>query len=748
MSGPRTARPGGALRTLLVDNHDSFTYNLFHYLAEVSGREPEVVENDDPRWHPGRLAGFDAVVISPGPGTPDRAADLGISRPILEGAELPTLGVCLGHQGIAAVHGGRVGRAPEPYHGRVSPVLHAGTGLFAGLPSPLPVVRYHSLVVLELPPELEATARTPDGIVMGLRHRTLPLWGVQFHPESVGGADGHHLLANFLRLAEHHHRTRPRPARRPSPAPRPPRSAAPPPPPRRRLRVLTRPVPVRWETEDAYARLFGTADHAYWLDTSTGDTRTGGFSFLGDARGPLGRTVAADLWSDTVTVRSAGTCEVVTGPFLDWLDQDLRRLHTEVPKLPCDFALGWVGYLGYELKAECGGSRAHRSPDPDAAMLFSDRGLVVDHAAGTGHLLALTEDGDERAARKWLASAAAELAALPRTAAPAAGTRPAARTPRARHGHGAYRDLVARCQELIAAGESYETCLTNMLEAHTDLDVWESYRTLRRSCPAPFGALLRLGTMSVLSTSPERFLRLDPDGRAESRPIKGTRPRGRTPREDRALVRELAASEKDRAENLMIVDLVRHDLGRCAEVGSVTADDVLRVETFARAHQMVSTVRAVLRAGSSGVDCVRAAFPPGSMTGAPKRRTMAILDGLEEGPRGVYSGALGYFSLSGAVDLSVVIRTAVVTPGLVRYGVGGAVTALSDPEEEFRETVVKAVPFGYLVGAELPGKIWGEESGPGEEAALSPCTSADRSSRQPSADRVMLPSSTTRATSS
>lgn len=191
------------MRTLLVDNHDSFTVNLFHQLAEVNGREPDVVRNDDPRWRPSWLDGFDNVVLSPGPGTPHRAADVGICADLARTAARPVLGVCLGHQTIAAVHGARVGHAPEPCHGRCSPVEHDGTGLFAGLPAPLDVVRYHSLAVTALPASLAATAWTPDGVLMALAHRTLPLWGVQFHPESVGAAHGSGLLRNFRALTEH-----------------------------------------------------------------------------------------------------------------------------------------------------------------------------------------------------------------------------------------------------------------------------------------------------------------------------------------------------------------------------------------------------------------------------------------------------------------------------------------------------------------------------------------------------------------
>ncbi|MET9885329.1 aminodeoxychorismate synthase component I [Streptomyces sp. NPDC006430] len=703
------------MRTLLVDNYDSFTYNLFHYLAEVNGREPEVVRNDDPRWKIAQLDAFDNVVVSPGPGTPRRAADFGICAEIVEHSHLPLLGICLGHQGIGYVHGATVDRAPEPRHGRTSPVLHDGTGLFAGLPSPMEVVRYHSLAVTDLPEELEATAWTPDGILMGLRHRTRPMWGVQFHPESICSRYGIELLANFAELTRAH---RVGAARRPALAPEPSPVAAPAPAPKaaaaevpaevpvRRLRLLAHRLPTRWFPETAYDQLFRGNDHAYWLDSSLPGGDRGRFSVMGDATGPLARVATADVWSGCLTVESAGgASELVAAPFLEWIDRDLHSLHTEIPELPFDFALGWVGYLGYELKAECGGDLVHRSPVADATMVFADRALVFDHVENTTYVLALVEgSGEESAAEAeaWLIGTAERLRQIAGLRLPA--PRPAAPSGeiRLRHDRGAYLDLIDTCLEEIAAGETYEVCLTNMAEAEVGLDPWAAYRTLRRTSPAPFAALLQFGEQSVLSTSPERFLRVSRDGLVESSPIKGTRPRGATPQQEAALIADLLSDEKDRSENLMIVDLVRNDLGRCAVPGSVEAEELFRVETYATVHQLVSTVRARLRPELTAVDCVRAAFPGGSMTGAPKIRTMQIIDRLEAGPRGVYSGAIGYFSLSGAADLSIVIRTATVTADRVTYGVGGAVVALSDPAAEYEETAVKAAPLLALTHTRFP----------------------------------------------
>ncbi|MFC7328708.1 aminodeoxychorismate synthase component I [Marinactinospora rubrisoli] len=710
-----TARP---VRTLLVDNYDSFTHNLAHYLAEVNGLPPVVVRNDEPGWHPGRLAGFDNVVLSPGPGTPERAADVGICRDLAAECPLPLLGVCLGHQAIALAGGATVARAPEQRHGRVSWIHHGGTDLFAGLPDPLDVVRYHSLAVgPDLPPPLEATAWDADGVVMALRHRDRPMWGVQFHPESIRTTHGLGLLRNFAELTRRRTTARPgaasvspgaewlRPAR---PADR-----------VRRLRVLVERLPTRWDDEVVFDRLFGGSATAFWLDAGRRDAGAGRCSVMGDADGPLARVASADVRRGSVLVRTRDAVRPEPGGFLDWLDRDLRSLRTEVPPLPFDFALGWVGYLGYGLKAECGADRTHRAEEPDAMAVFADRAVVFDHATATTYLLALAEDAEERPARDWLEGTARELAELagrrPEPApAPGPGTAPlergsAAASPgpapalRLRHDRDRYLALIAECQELIAAGESYELCLTNMIEAHRTVDPWRAYRLLRRISPTPLGALLRFGELSVLSASPERLLRVDRNGVAESRPIKGTRPRSADPRADAELRRELAEDEKERAENLMIVDLVRNDLGRCAEVGSVEVSGLFDVESYAHAHQMVSTIRARLRPGVSAVDCVRAAFPGGSMTGAPKLRATRILDRLEDGPRGVYSGAIGYLSLNGAADLSVVIRTAVVTPGRIRYGIGGAITALSDPEAEYAETAVKAVPLLRLLGTGFPG---------------------------------------------
>ena len=675
------------MKTLLIDNYDSFTYNLFQLLAEANGDEPIVVRNDELPWDELAALPVDNVVISPGPGRPERDRDVGVSLDVLRRAQVPVLGVCLGHQALAHVTGGAIEHAPEVMHGRLSSIHHDGRGLFAGIPQGFAAVRYHSLVVGACPAELRVTAWTPDAIVMGLEHRTRPVWGVQFHPESISTEHGRTLVRNFRDLTRAQGRP---PARAPRLAGRPTAGA----------RVHHRTLATWCDPETAFVALYADREHAVWLDSSRAERGLARFSFMGAPDGPLGEFVRYDVATRALRVERASGSEQRRESVLAYCQRELERLRADAPELPFDFTCGFAGYLGYELKAECGGRLAHRSLLPDAALVLCDRMIAFDHDERCVHLVALADATGAAAAEEWLAATERELEALARHPPPEPPAPPTvgALSFAAREGRDAYLANIAACKHEIIEGETYEICLTTELQSDGAIDPLAAYRVLRARNPAPHAALLRLGDVSVLSSSPERFLRVDRERIVESKPIKGTDARAADPAEDMWRAAALRDDEKSRAENLMIVDLVRNDLGRVCALGTVEVPALMAVESYATVHQLVTTVRGRLRGDATAIDCIRAAFPGGSMTGAPKLRTMEIIDRLEQRPRGVYSGALGFLSVNGTADLSIVIRTLVASRGGLQIGSGGAIVAASDPDAEHEEMLLKARAVLQAVG--------------------------------------------------
>jgi para-aminobenzoate synthetase len=333
---------------------------------------------------------------------------------------------------------------------------------------------------------------------------------------------------------------------------------------------------------------------------------------------------------------------------------------------------------------------------PDAVMMLANRLVAVDHVRRRTHVVALCH-GDEAEAEIWLDEAEEAvreiIASPPVPAAPLAlseGPGEPHVSFRCARGREQYLADIERSQAELAAGESYEVCLTDQISTDASPEPFELYRLLRRTNPAPFAAYLKLGALSVLSSSPERFLSIDRERRVEARPIKGTTSRSPDPIEDAAMCAELTSDEKTYAEHLMIVDLLRNDLGRVCEVDSVDVPELMVVEQYPTVHQLISTVTGVLESARTPVQCVRACFPGGSMTGAPKLRTMDIIDATERVARGVYSGAIGYFGLGGGCDLSVTIRTIVLDGDNATIGAGGAIVLQSDPEREFEEMLLKA----------------------------------------------------------
>ncbi|MBM4129816.1 aminodeoxychorismate synthase component I [bacterium] len=467
----------------------------------------------------------------------------------------------------------------------------------------------------------------------------------------------------------------------------------------------------------------------FLLDSALSDGRLGRWSFAGGEpvallagwrREPSGSGLDLELtiWREPDGARATPPRRRrwLGDPYLAL--RSLRDAYAPDPPAPrheCPFGGGLVGWFGYgvawahERLPRRDAGAADRGPVPDLLVMVCDD--VVRHEHATGRTtLALTGRGPDTAAaardldhrrHEWRerlarmrpeadAGAAGVRAATAESRPAAPGAEPDLSGLATVCDEAAYLAAVARCREHIRAGDAFEICLTRQLSAPLAADPWDLYAALRAINPAPFAAYLRWGDVCVAGASPERFLRCTADGRLESRPIKGTRPRGATPRADEALRSELAGAVKDNAENTMIVDLVRSDLGRVARIGSVAVPELRVVESYATVHQLVSTVTARLKPGCDALDAVRACFPGGSMTGAPKLEAMAIIEALEPAPRGVYAGALGWLGWDGALDLSIVIRTFVCAGGQVSFGTGGAVTADSDPGAEYRESLDKA----------------------------------------------------------
>lgn len=403
-----------------------------------------------------------------------------------------------------------------------------------------------------------------------------------------------------------------------------------------------------------------------------------------------------------------GTETDATDPFAALAAQLMRWQTTPIPGLP-PFQGGAAGLFGYDLCHHIERLPRPRFDEfevPDLALGFYDWVVAFDHDRGRAWLISTGLPELDPSARQGRAAqrlhAVRDLLRAPSNgvrsrqhpASPAAV--PARALPVSRFG-GVFsnfdeRDYLAtirRAIEYIHAGDCYQVNLAQRLLHPASIPPLELYARLRRCNPAPFAGYFDLGDFVVASASPERFLRVH--GReVETRPIKGTRPRGVSPEEDRARAEELLGSVKDRAENIMIVDLLRNDLGRVCEYGSVRVPAVCRLESFRTVHHLVSEVRGRLRSGMTAIDLLRAAFPGGSVTGAPKVRAMEIITELEQTARGPYCGALGYVGFDGSADTSILIRTFTAGRGWFQFPVGGGIVADSVPEREYEETWHKA----------------------------------------------------------
>ncbi|ORX35180.1 ADC synthase [Kockovaella imperatae] len=813
-------------RCLILDYYDSYTNNLLTLFTQLYSdeevlRKVVVVKYDHYDWETFQrliLPNIDCIILSPGPGRPDKPSDIGFALDLIRQHPLPILGICLGHQAIGVAFGAKIINVPLIRHGHVVEVFPTdpSSDLFAPMPghdvqASFAAVVYNSLVVDadSLPANLTVTAWTDPGsnlsTVMGLKHRDLPIWGVQYHPESISSTCGSSLLFRYIEAV---HRIYNHPASYPRLETEILDSCA--------YRIATRQaksavstqnseiprklpsLPVEPRASSTHASTSRAASHqtssarrAFSLversfeesgrHRSTADI----FDSVIRCRASLKSGAMGEIWLDgesptratttslacpnflltyalasqTVTLRTPGKV-LRSGlgtatTFWDWFDQAQQSLATPRSEIG-GWKGGWVGWFSYEMKQESlqGYKADHRGDNGkssldglDACWSWSDW-LLERSSTGRWTLRAVIRAADaeslpiDAGVGKLLHQAGVSVGLLESQFDTLYSTISAALNDSMHKLESrdfepfhiqpdtdgpAYRSSIEDCRESIRQGDSYELTLTTSFNAKLPpgLDPFHLYLQLRKSNPAYYSTYISFPSVVtpsgrgiyILSSSPERFLKIQvgESGRTiEMMPIKGTRkrlkkgvcacsltsgcrrqsPGAKVCETERARIDEqigqaLQDDPKERAENLMIVDLIRSDLLSCCIPSTVTVPKLIALESYG-VHNLVTTVRGCLGDAVSSVVAVKRCFPPGSMTGAPKLRSVQLLEQYEGNrQRGIYSGALGYISADGAVDLSVVIRTMVIQGNALSLGAGGAITWMSNADSEWAEVLTK-----------------------------------------------------------
>ena len=439
--------------------------------------------------------------------------------------------------------------------------------------------------------------------------------------------------------------------------------------------------------------LFREQPFSFFLDSGMDPARLGRYSFMGGD--PF--LVLKSRGEEIALIRD-GRKESRRGNPFDVAGELLAGYSLDECPAGIPFAGGAVGYFSYDLCHFIERLPATAIDDldlPECYLAFYDAAIVFDHREGRTYLVATgfpeqDEVRRKRRARERLAELKSRVAGKPviiEEQMPLAVVEDLVL--KSNFSHREYLKAVAAAREYICAGDIFQVNLSQRFETDLNIPPYELYRRLRRLNPAPFASYLNFDEVSVVGASPERFLKVRGD-RVETRPIKGTRPRGKSPEEDRVLAEELLSSVKDRAENVMIIDLERNDIGRVCRYGTVRVTELAALETYSTVFHLTSTVEGRLRRDKNRIDLLKAAFPGGSITGAPKVRAMEIIDELEPTRRSVYTGAIGYLSFSGEMDLNIVIRTFLIKGRRAYFQVGGGIVYDSEAEAEYVETLDKA----------------------------------------------------------
>ncbi|KAI0830565.1 para-aminobenzoic acid synthetase [Trametes gibbosa] len=790
----------GSPRILLIDSYDSFTFKSVKYpLTDVYTKSSCSLASLCKRAIPGCLIHiikndalptssfipllqyFDAVIIGPGPGSPDNPKDIGVVRDVWHVSDeylLPVFGVCLGLQSLAVEHGAAIRRLNTVKHGQVSQIQHDCTDIFQDVGS-VHAVRYHSLhIKLSGQADLQPLAWTDDEekdgrVIMALKHTRKPFWAVQYHPESVctegGGED---VLRNFWRLALRWSEVNARivlpwtnalddlagpcwpkvlPALRGDtelPA----------------VPVATRTLYLTCTDVSRICEMLNVEDDSKDFVLLDSAAAPGRFSIIACLT-PTSSKITYSIGDSFVRIRQGQDVAFAELGSLDiwaWLAAYMCRRKARGGHSVVPFWGGLVGYLSYELGVRnltsTAPPSAPHSRHPDVNLVFVERSIVLDISCRVAYVQTIVPSDLE-----WLEGMSSRLQktlAVPAVTAclPLSPECPIVTPAITLPDRAEYISKIVAAKEWLFSGDSYELCVTAPTRirapkspsavAHGTSSSWELYKTLRARNPAPHSAYLRLHPSTLLSSSPERFLSYSraPENLCQLRPIKGTV--RKAPGITRAVAEEmLAGSKKEVAENLMIVDLIRHDL-HSAIGEDVHVRQFCAVEEYETVWQLVSVIEgrpAPTVKGKThsdlGWEVLRASLPPGSMTGAPKKRSVEILRDLEDAERGIYSGVLGYADVGGGGDWAVIIRscfkhdnssavqleggvlddTGSSTPDSVTgsfdelserlralhdagrqestpadtlydewtLGAGGAITALSDPVAEWDEMVTK-----------------------------------------------------------
>jgi para-aminobenzoate synthetase component 1 len=451
---------------------------------------------------------------------------------------------------------------------------------------------------------------------------------------------------------------------------------------------------------------FAPRPHSFFLDSGMDARKLGRYSFMGSD--PF---LVLKSRGDNVTLFREGKGETKQGNPFDVLGELLKIYQLDAGQLKVPLAGGAVGYFSYDLChfIERLPSRAVDDLNlPECYLAFYDAIIVFDHLENRVYVVATGfPELEEKKRLRRAAESLQELRNRVLFAAPPEDNLPVPsgeKTLKANFTHEAYLEAVAKAREYICAGDIFQVNLSQRFDTQLDVPSYELYKRLRKINPAPFANYFNFEGVSIVGASPERFLKLRGDW-VETRPIKGTKPRGRTPQEDKALAESLLHSVKDHAENTMIVDLERNDIGRVCRYGTVKVTEHAILETYPTVFHLTSTVVGRLREDKDRIDLLKASFPGGSITGAPKVRAMEIIDELEPTRRGVYTGSLGYLSFGGDMDLDIVIRTIVIKNGRAYFQVGGAIVYDSEPESEYIETLDKGRALMKALDLIPPDKV-------------------------------------------